>query len=103
MTKVSTEQLLLIYQPIVKHWFIAITGQKYEPASNEAMCSKVTELCIVKWLVSTNEYQWYISYIKQEINKYLVIVNDLHSVPLLWWHLFNFLALIPISLWTVLC
>ena len=57
----------------------------YEPASNEVMCNKVNEFCIVKCLVSANEYQWYIGYIKQEVkNKYLVIANDLYSVPLLW-------------------
>ena len=37
--------------------FSAITGQKYEPASNEVMCNKVNEFCKVKWLVSANEYQ----------------------------------------------
>ena len=42
--------------------FSAITGQKFEPASNEVMCNKVNELCIVKWLLIANKYQWYIGY-----------------------------------------
>ena len=37
--------------------FSAIAGQKYKPVSNEVMSNKVIELCIVEWLVSTNEYQ----------------------------------------------
>ena len=55
--------------------FSAITGQKYEPASNEVMSKKVNEFCIVKWLVSTNEYQCYIRYIKQEVENGFVIDN----------------------------
>ena len=31
------------------------------------MCNKVNEFCIVKWLVIVNKYQWYIDYIKQEV------------------------------------
>ena len=47
MKKVSTKQLLIIYQPKSKT-FSAITGQKYEPASNEVIYNKVNELCRVK-------------------------------------------------------
>ena len=53
--------------------FSVITGQKYESASNEVMCNKVNELSIVKWLVSVNEYQWYIGYMKQEVEMGLLL------------------------------
>ena len=40
--------------------FSAITDQKFEPASNEV--NKVSELCIVKWVLIANKYQWCIGY-----------------------------------------
>ena len=45
---------------------------KVESASNEVICKKVSELCRVKWLVCGNEYQWYISYIKQKVENEFV-------------------------------
>ena len=65
--------------PTNSETFSAITGQKYEPASNEVMCTKVKKLCIVKWLVRATEYQWYISYMKQEVENGFVI-DHLHRV-----------------------
>ena len=43
------------------------------------MCDKVNELCIVKWLVDVNEYQWYIGYIMREVENGFVI-DHLHRV-----------------------
>lgn len=57
--------------------FSAITGQKYEPTSNEVIYNQVIELRIVKWLVSKNEYQWYIGYSKQKVENSFVI-DHLH-------------------------
>ena len=57
--------------------FSEITGQKYEPTSNEVIYNQVIELRIVKWLVSKNEYQWYIGYSKQKVENSFVI-DHLH-------------------------
>ena len=51
--------------------FSAISGQRYEPAGNLVMCNIV--LHIVKWLVSVTEYQWFIGYVKQEVENGFVI------------------------------
>ena len=67
--------------------FSAITGEKYESASNEVMSNKVNELCIVKWLVRVNEYQWYIGYIsrKQKMGLLLTIYTQLVNLESTQW------------------
>ena len=54
--KKSISKAAIANLPTNSEIFSAIKGQKYEPASNEVMCSKVNKLCIKQWLVSLNEY-----------------------------------------------
>ena len=79
LNKKSISKATIASLPTNSKTFSAITGQKYEPASNEVMCSKISELYIVKWLVSVNEYQWYTGYKMQEVENGFVI-NHLHQV-----------------------
>ena len=70
---------LLLILPSNSEIFNAITGQNYEPASNEVVRNKDNELCIMKWLVSSNEYQLCIGYIKQKVENGFFI-DHLHWV-----------------------
>ena len=75
----SITKAIITNLPTNSETFSAITGQKYKPAGNEVMCNQANKLCIVKWLVSANEYQWYIGCIKQEV-EYEFVINHLHQV-----------------------
>ena len=66
ITKATTTHLLTKSET-----FSAVAGQRYEPAGNQVMCNIV--LYIVKWLVSVTEYQWFIGYVKQEVENGFVI------------------------------
>ena len=59
--------------PTNSETFTAIIDQMYESTSKEVMYNKVNELCVVKWFVGESKYQWYIGYIKQEVENRFVI------------------------------